>query len=104
MNKKIAILISCLIVSCSLNLFSSGNQESQNRPSRQNNAQNGNNQRPDFEAMAEQLGVTAEDLKDALGEPGQGSPDKLKEAAKLLGVTEQELMEVMGPPPLQKKQ
>nr|MDZ8287229.1 hypothetical protein [Nostoc sp. ChiSLP01] len=65
--------------------------------------------RPDFKAAAAKLGVTEQQLKNALGvpanppTPGDGNqrpprPD-LKAAAAKLGVTEQQLIDALGIPP-----
>ena len=52
----------------------------------------------DLAAAAEQLGVTEEALRAALGDPAQGAPD-FAAAAEALGVTEAELMAALGNPP-----
>ncbi|MGA9435934.1 MAG: hypothetical protein WBV62_17020, partial [Roseobacter sp.] len=53
---------------------------------------------PDFSQAADALGVTADDLMQALGDPRSGPPD-LAAAAKTLGVTEEALRAAMPPPP-----
>jgi hypothetical protein len=100
MNKKLIVLFSCLLMISTVNVFSSGSQDSRSEDSRPENPQMGNNNGPDFEKVAEELGITVEVLMDALGTDEQGSPEQLKEAAAKLGITEQELMEAMGPPPM----
>ncbi len=62
--------------------------------------------RPDLKAAAAKLGVTEQQLKDALGVPanppsqGQRPPrPDLKAAAAKLGVTEQQLIDALGIPP-----
>jgi len=52
-------------------------------------------EQPDLAAAAEQLGVTEEALKEALGDPSQGAPD-LAAAAESLGVTTEALENAMG--------
>jgi len=47
---------------------------------------------PDLAAAAAQLGITEQELKDALGPP----PPDLEAAAKTLGITVEELMEALG--------
>lgn len=53
--------------------------------------------RPDLAAAAETLGVDVEDLRLALGDPGEGPPD-LAAAAAELGVSEEALHEALGIP------
>lgn len=53
---------------------------------------------PDFSQAAEALGVTPDDLMQALGDPRSGPPD-LAAAAKTLGVTEEALRAALPPPP-----
>jgi hypothetical protein len=55
----------------------------------------GEQQKPDFSAAAEQLGVTEEALIDALGDPNGGKPD-FATAAATLGITEAELQDALG--------
>jgi transcriptional regulator with XRE-family HTH domain len=55
-------------------------------------------QKPDFTEAAATLGVTVEELIEALGPPGNSSPDSLKKAAEALGVTQEELMAVLPKP------
>jgi len=50
---------------------------------------------PDLAAAAEQLGVTEEALKEALGDPSQGAPD-FGAAAEALGVTTEALENALG--------
>ena len=50
---------------------------------------------PDMAAVAEKLGVTADDLKAALG----GPPPDFAAAAAKLGISEQTLKDAMGGPP-----
>ncbi len=50
---------------------------------------------PDFSSAAESLGVTEDELIDALG----GPPPNFAEAAEKLGITEEQLMEVIPAPP-----
>jgi len=52
-------------------------------------------EQPDLAAAAEQLGVTEEALKEALGDPSQGEPD-FAAAAESLGVATEELENAMG--------
>lgn len=67
----------------------------------------GHHRGPDFAAAAEQLGVTEDELKDALGVPDQPTLDEngrpvrpprpdFAAAAEQLGVTEDELMQALG--------
>lgn len=51
----------------------------------------------DLAAAAKALGVTEEELRNALGDPQQGPPD-LAAAAEQLGLTVEELEEVLKPP------
>ncbi len=51
----------------------------------------------DWVAAAAKLGVTEQQLRDALANPGQGPPD-FAAAAEKLGVSEQELREVLNFP------
>lgn len=51
----------------------------------------------DYAPAAATLGVTEEELRAALGEPGQGQKT-FAGAAATLGVTEKELMEALGVP------
>lgn len=48
---------------------------------------------PDLSSVAEQLGVSEDELRDALGDP----PPNLTEAAEKLGITEEELIEALPP-------
>lgn len=57
--------------------------------------QQGGHGGPDFDAASEKLGITADAIRNALGEPGQGRPD-FAAAAKKLGITEKELMSALG--------
>lgn len=50
---------------------------------------------PDFSAAAETLGITEDELRDALG----GPPPNFAEAAKKLGISEEKLTEVIPAPP-----
>lgn len=50
---------------------------------------------PDFSEAAEALGISEQDLIDALG----GPPPNFEAAAEKLGVSQERLMEVMPPPP-----
>jgi hypothetical protein len=52
-------------------------------------------QGPDIATAAEQLGVTEDELKAALGDPSKGVPD-IKAAAEILGVTTEELKSAIG--------
>tara|TARA_R110002096_G_scaffold218059_1_gene406194 strand:- start:501 stop:1070 length:570 start_codon:yes stop_codon:yes gene_type:complete len=52
---------------------------------------------PDFSQAAEALGVTSDDLMQALGDPRSGPPD-LAAAAKTLGVTEEALRAALPSP------
>ena len=51
----------------------------------------------DFATAAEKLGVTEQQLRDALGDLSQGPPD-LADAAEKLGVSEDSLREALGLP------
>ena len=53
---------------------------------------------PGFDDAAASLGVTPQELMDALGDPRGGRPD-LAAAAARLGITENELREALPPPP-----
>jgi hypothetical protein len=57
--------------------------------------QQGGHNEPDFDAAAEKLGMSADAIKNALGEPGQGKPD-FAAAAKKLGISEKELISAFG--------
>ena len=50
---------------------------------------------PDFSAAAETLGITEDELRDALG----GPPPNFADAAKKLGISEEKLTEVIPAPP-----
>jgi hypothetical protein len=58
--------------------------------------------RPDFAAVAEKLGITADELVAAIGDPNQGPPD-FAAAAEKLGITEEALMSALGMPPQREK-
>ena len=75
-----------------LNAQPSGNQPMQNGQGRQP-GQNGDC-RPDMTAAANTLGITAEELQAALGDPAQGRPD-LAAAAATLGITEETLKQAI---------
>ncbi|MBT3190644.1 MAG: hypothetical protein HN736_13205 [Anaerolineae bacterium] len=51
----------------------------------------------DFAAAASTLGITEDELKSAMGEPGQGPPDFLTVAAQL-GISEEALITALGLP------
>lgn len=53
---------------------------------------------PDFTQAAEALGVTPDELMQALGDPRSGPPD-VAAAAKMLGLTEEALRAALPPPP-----
>jgi len=55
----------------------------------------GGGERPDFTEAAEALGITQDQLLEALG----GPPPDFAAAAEKLGVTEERLMEVVPAPP-----
>lgn len=50
---------------------------------------------PDFSSAAESLGVSEDELIDALG----GPPPNFSEAAEKLGISEEKLMEALPAPP-----
>lgn len=50
---------------------------------------------PDFSAAAETLGITEDELRDALG----GPPPNFTEAAEKLGISEEKLTEIIPAPP-----
>ena len=75
-----------------LNAQPQGNQPMQNGQGGQPNQNN--DCRPDLTAAATTLGITAEALQAALGDPAQGKPD-LAAAAATLGVTEDALMQAI---------
>lgn len=50
---------------------------------------------PDFSEAAETLGITEDELIDALGEP----PPNFAEAAEKLGISEEELLQALPAPP-----
>jgi hypothetical protein len=52
---------------------------------------------PDLNIAAQKLGISAEELRDALGPP----PPDLNAAAHTLGITVQQLRDALGPPPEQ---
>jgi len=62
----------------------------------------GGGQQLDFAAAAEELGVTEEALRDALGDPSQGAPGQgvpdFAAAAEALGVSEADLLAALGIP------
>ena len=72
------------------------NQPTQGKPRRRG---------PDFAAAATKLGVTEQQLKDALGVPDEITPGQrpprpdFAAAATKLGVTEQQLKDALGKPP-----
>jgi hypothetical protein len=71
-----------------------GGQQLGNQPPGQNDAQ-----RPDLAAAAAKLGVTEQQLRDALGPPPQnGQRPDLASAASKLGVTEAQLRAALGAP------
>lgn len=92
--KKSLIALGVLLVVLTVNGCTSNKNDSK-RPGMEQQGQGG----PDLEMVAEKLGVTLDELTAALGDMAQATPEKLKEAAALLGVTEEELMDAMGPPP-----
>lgn len=104
MNRKMLLLMNCLLLSSALSLYASGQQtDRETRPAPQQGQQMGNNQGPDFEAAAEKLGISVNVLMDAFksvenqGKPGEKiSPEALKAVAQTLDVTEQQLMDALG--------
>ncbi|HND93358.1 MAG TPA: hypothetical protein PLI75_16350 [Anaerolineales bacterium] len=75
-----------------LNAQPQGNQPMQNGQGGQPNQNN--DCRPDLTTAATTLGITAEELQAALGNPAQGKPD-LAAAAATLGVTEDALKQAI---------
>ncbi len=72
-----------------------GNQENNNlQPPQQDQANQSQGQGPDFANAAQQLGVTEQELRNALG---QGRPN-IQQAAATLGISEEALINALGIP------
>ncbi len=102
MYKKIIMMITCLILSGMVNLFSVDNPKGPAKPNGPNMEKGSEMTKPplmkkelDMKKAATTLGITVEKLTKALGEPGELSKAHIIEAAELLGITEKELLEAL---------
>lgn len=97
--KKLITLLSLVLLISTTNIFASGNNEVDEPENRMERPEGQDNHGPDFDKVAEELGVTVDEFIEAMGDPKDFSPEKMGEIAEKLGVTEEELMDAMGPPP-----
>lgn len=96
--KKIIAILSFVLLLFTVNSCASNN-DSRERSGGGGRMEQPNQEGPDFDQMALDLGVSVEDLEAALGDPKDITPEIIKEAAEALGVTEDDLIEALGPPP-----